>query len=146
MRASRKRKLEKWKGVSAEKKPFWRGPTKILLVVVGLGLVLYDFLPFLDPARHDTISEVVAEYSLRLFTLPMVFGALMGHFFFLRDGTRPKPYITLPVLALFIAADVATYLTGLQALEWARSYPAAWFIVGIPLGALFWPQTKSDKR
>ena len=92
-----------------EGSPMWRRATKVILLVIGLFLIAYDFLPFMDQARHDTISEVIAEYSLKLITIPLVFGALCGHFFFMRDNTKPKPWVTIPVLIASIAFDAVSY-------------------------------------
>jgi len=123
----------------------WRKITKILLVVVAVTLIVYDFFPFFNPDRGDTISEVILYYSLHLFSLPLAFGVLCGHFFFPRDGVKPKPYVTLPIAAMSITIDVLTHTYNVEILEKAQTYPFIWFLVGIPVGALFWTQSKEDK-
>ena len=124
----------------------WRPITKIMLVAIGTFLVLYDILPFVDQARHDTISEVIAEYSLKLVTLPVLFGALCGHFFFLRDDSKPRMWINFILLGFFIGLDFLTYKLNIAVMRDLQGYPAVWFCLGVPLGVLFWPQTKSDKE
>ena len=126
----------------------WRPITKWLLVITAVVWAAYDFLPFLNPARGDTISEVIAEYGLHLFSLPFAFGILMGHFFFLRDGALPKPRVLIPVMLAVIGLDVLTYFTHgdlSMMLRHAQTYTPISFIAGIPVGTLFWPQQKSDK-
>lgn len=123
----------------------WRKPTKYILIIVGMLLVAYDFLPFIDEARHDTISELIAEYSLKLITLPLVFGALCGHFFFMRDETRPRPWVTVPVLVASVVIDVVSYACDVDLIHKVQHYPGIWFLLGVPIGLLFWPQTWSDK-
>ena len=123
----------------------WRKVTKILLVTVAVVLILYDFIPFLNPERGDTISEVIMYYALRLFTLPFVFGTLCGHFFWPWDGYHPKPWVLLPATALLIALDVVTHVCAIQVLLVAQTYPIIWFVPGVPFGHFFWPQQREDK-
>ena len=125
-----------------------RAISKIIWVSVAVLLVAWDVVPFMDPVRGDTLSEVLAKWGLKMFSLPMMFGVLCGHFFFLRDNVRQKPRVLLPIGAGVIGADVLSrVLSGGIAyhLQLAQAYPWVWCLVGIPLGALLWPQSKSDK-
>jgi len=115
--------------------------TKILLLVVSIGLIGYDFVPFLSPERGDTISEVICYYGLRSISLPMVFGVLMGHFFMpVLEGAKqyPKALITIAIAA--VSADVSSYTWGF---EFIHTYPVLWFMLGLPIGALLWQQNRS---
>lgn len=123
----------------------YRKITKILLIVMSLTLIIYDFFPFYTPVRGDTISEVVLYYSLRLFTIPFAFGTLSGHFFFPRNNTKPSPKVLLPVGFFVIILDTLTHVLSIEFLEKAQTYPFIWFLIGIPFGVIFWPQTKEDK-
>ena len=123
----------------------WRKITRYLLLITAAVWIVYDFFPFFDPATGDTISEVIAYYALRLYSLPFVFGVLCGHFFFLRDGRYPKPKILLPVALLVIATDVIAHLTQNLIMLHLQTYPCVPLLLGIPFGFLFWPQQKSNK-
>lgn len=123
----------------------WRKITKILLVVVAVVLIVYDFIPFSDSTPGDTISEVVMYYAMRLFTLPFVFGALCGHFFWAWDGHHPKPLVLLPALAVLIGLDTVTHVFSIGLLLTAQAYPILWFVPGVFFGHFFWPQQQEDK-
>lgn len=132
---------EKEKGIGMN----WRKVTKIILVVAAMGLILYDFIPFLDPTRGDTISEVIMYYALRLFTLPFGFGVLCGHFFWPWDDHYPQPKILIPVAVLLLVLDVAAHTCSIGFLLTVQSYPIIWFVSGVPFGHCFWPQQREDK-
>ena len=119
--------------------------TKTICIGVAVLLICYDVIPFLAPERGDTISEVIAKWGLKFFSLPFAFGVLVGHFFFLRDGTAPQPRVLLPLAAVMIALDAASSLWGVPVLGWLKLHPAVMLLAGIPVGLWFWPQTKSDK-
>jgi len=121
----------------------YRKITKILLVVVAAVLIIYDFFPFFSGKRGDTISEVIQYYALHCFTLPFVFGTLMAHFFWPRNGTiRPK--VLLSLLGLSICLDVLSYTLDIGVLLKAHAYPMIAFCVGIPVGVLFWPEKRPE--
>lgn len=123
----------------------WRKVTKVLLVTVSAILILYDFIPFTDQARGDTISEVVMYYALRLFTLPIAFGTLCGHFFWPWEGHYPKPKVLLSALAVVLILDVVAHVFSLPFLQEAQTYPIVWFFPAVPFGHFFWPQQREDK-
>lgn len=126
----------------------WRRVTKWILVLTAVVWAVYDFIPFFNPTRGDTISEVMLYYALRLFSLPFAFGVLCGHFFFPRDGVRPRPLPLVLGVLLVIGLDVLAYATESTvstALQHLQTYPFIALVVGIPHGVLFWPQPKSDK-
>lgn len=123
----------------------WRWITTILLIVTAVIWTAYDFFPFLDPARGDTISEVLLYYALRSFTLPLVFGMLGGHFFWPRDGARPRPLVLMPVVLAVIVLDILAHVQDIGFLRYLQTFPAACFLCGLPIGVIFWPQQKSDK-
>lgn len=119
--------------------------TKIILIVVGVFLIAYDFVPFHNPERGDTISEVLLLWSLHCFTLPYGIGLLCGHFFLPKDGCRPKPGVLLSVGGLVILLDAITWGFDVRVLMTLQSYPFIAFVVGIPVGSIFWTQSRSDK-
>lgn len=126
----------------------FRRITKWLLVIIAAVLIIYDIFPFIDQTRRDTISEVILEYGLHLFTLPFAFGVLVGHFFWPWEGHYPKPKILFPLAALSIGLDIIAHCTdgiASNVLQYAQTYPIIVCLIGIPLGHFFWPQQKSDK-
>lgn len=122
-----------------------RTVTIYILICIAMFMATYDIIPFINAERGDTISEVIAGWGLKLFSLPLIFGVLSGHFFFLRDNSRPQPKVLIPTGAIIIAIDVVTHIYNIGVLENLQRHPAIWFILGIPFGMVFWPQTKQDK-
>jgi hypothetical protein len=123
----------------------WRPVTKILLVTTALVWAVYDVFPFLNPERGDTISEVILYYALRSLFIPYAFGVLCGHFFFPRDGAKQKPKILIPLSLFVLMYDVIAHVFDVSFMIGSQSYPYVPFLVGIPLGTLLWPQSRSDK-
>jgi len=122
-----------------------RTVTKIIMVVVGVGLAAYDFIPFLNPERGDTISEVMLYYALRSFTLPLACGVLSGHFFFPRDNGSQYPKALISIGIVGVVTDVITHVFDIAPLLSAQHMPGIPFLIGIPIGAFLWSQSKSDK-
>lgn len=120
--------------------------TKIICISVAIFLIGYDIIPFLNPGRGDTISEVIASWGLKFFTLPFVFGALCGHFFLLRDNANPpNPYVLLPLIIIVVALDAVGSIWNINVLMFIKQHPFIPLFVGIPAGSWLWPQSKSDK-
>lgn len=126
-------------------KTHWRPITKILLITTAVVWAVYDVFPFLNPDRGDTISEVILYYALRSLFIPYAFGVLSGHFFFPRDGACQKPRILVPLSLAVLSYDVAAHVFDVPCMLCSQSYPYVPFLVGIPLGTLLWPQSRSDK-
>lgn len=122
-----------------------RTATKFICIFTALFLLGYDFIPFLNPERGDTISEVIAKWGMHIFSLPFTFGILCGHFFFLRDGAKPQPKILIPLALIAILMDVVGSVFNVPALLWLKGHPPVAFLAGIPIGTWLWPQSKSDK-
>jgi hypothetical protein len=123
----------------------WRPVTKVLLVVTAVVWAFYDVIPFLNPDRGDTISEVILYYALRCFSLPFACGVLSGHFFLPRDGAKQHPRILIPLTLITIAYDVVAHVFQVSVMLCPQAYPIVPFLVGIPVGTLLWPQSRSDK-
>ena len=60
-----------------------KGRITIMWVVMTflLGLIAYDAWACNDRKHHETISEMVTKASSRYLMIPLIFGILMGHFF-----------------------------------------------------------------
>jgi len=126
----------------------WRKVTKYLLAFVAAGLIGYDVIPFLVPERGDTISEVIAFYGMRSFTLPLAFGVLMGHFFITSDGPGPRPKVLFSVAGASILLDIVCWTmhgSVVDVLKQIRCWPVIPLLAGIPFGAIYWRQQRSDK-
>lgn len=119
--------------------------TKLVMVIVGIGLIAYDVIPFLNPKRGDTISEVLLYYSLRSVTIPFACGVLSGHFFFPRDGGTQYPKFLFSLAFVLILADCMAHWFGVSWFLRLQETPGAPFLIGIPVGAFMWTQSKSDK-
>jgi len=114
--------------------------TKIILIVVALGLIVWDIVPFMNPERGDTISEVIMFYGLRCLTLPLVIGVLMGHFFVpVKEKAIQKPFILVTLAVISLIGDVILHVTNN---EHIYMYPIIWVLIGIPIGAMFWQQRR----
>ena len=123
----------------------WRPVTKIILIVTAVFWAVYDVFPFLNPERGDTISEVILFYALRSLFLPYAFGVLCGHFFFPRDGAKQRPIILVPLSLVILSYDVIAHSFNVSVMESLQTYPYVPLLIGIPIGAILWPQSKSDK-
>jgi len=119
--------------------------TMIIMGVVAVGLAAYDVIPFLNPERGDTISEIMLYIALRSLTIPMVCGVLSGHFFFPQDNGSQYPKILLSILLSFIAVDVVTHVFSISPLMRLQEMPGITFLASIPIGSYLWTQNKSDK-
>lgn len=123
----------------------WRPVTKVLLLVTAVVWAAYDVIPFLNPDRGDTISEVILYYAMRSFFLPYAFGVLCGHFFFPRDPAIQRPKVLIPLSLAVVAYDVVAHVFNVDVMLCPQAYPFIPFLVGIPIGVLLWPQSKADK-
>jgi len=59
------------------------GRISVMWVVMAilLGLLAYDAWACTDRNKHETISEMVTKASSRYLMIPLIFGILVGHFF-----------------------------------------------------------------
>lgn len=119
--------------------------TMFIIIAAALFLGVYDIFPFCTPERGDTISEVILFWSLRSFTIPVVFGAITGHFFLPYDGSSPKPKVLFSLLGVFIAFDFIAHFLDVEFLQLLQKTPFVSFALGMAIGVLFWPQSKADK-
>jgi hypothetical protein len=112
--------------------------TIVLLLMVGLGLVVWDvFVAFCNdtPNEEDTISGILLNAAKRFAALPFAFGVLMGHLFVDQSWLRiPQPWAAAVLVAM--AAGLAL------GYNHRPSRYATWvcLLAGIPAGAAFWPQ------
>ena len=110
--------------------------SKILVIVTGIIWAVYDILPFMTKKRGDTISEVIAVWGSKFLTLPLAFGTLMGHFFWVNPGAVPSPTVLASLLLSSIAYDIINARTS------ETKIPAIIpLLIGIPIGHYFWPLT-----
>jgi hypothetical protein len=52
-----------------------------LIVAILLGLLAYDIWACTDCKKRETISKIVTKASSRYLMIPLIFGILVGHFF-----------------------------------------------------------------
>lgn len=114
-----------------------RNITKILLTIIAVVLISYDFIPFYNNIVGDTISEVIKDYALRYLTLPLVFGTLMGHFFAPVNDAKQYPKILLSILISSLCIDLVNHIYFQYCI-----YPFIPFLIGLPIGMNLWQQRR----
>ena len=97
-----------------------RNVTGVVLLVVFVGLLAYDLLPFASEAEGDTISEVLHGAPAQVLLLV---GYLLGHFWPLRVAFRAA-WGVLPMPTY----DLAELPDGRKALTFGSSDEAIAFI------------------
>ncbi len=117
--------------------------TIVLMSVCFVALVAWDiYVAFFNnvPNRLDTESGIMRRLGARIVGVPMAWGALGGHFWG-PSWDPPGPYWghTLALALIAVAASVGHFF-----LRKGRTLPAwsalIYFVAGVPLGALLWPQ------
>lgn len=103
----------------------------------------WDFVPGLNSALGDTISETFRDWGWQHPFFPYALGALVGHFFGTAEvfvGLRRKaPWIPA------VLAGTGLLVGGLDAFGVLPDiHPLISFAVGVPLGAALWPQKHPD--
>jgi len=59
--------------------------TGIILIVVTVGLVIWDLFMVKTPTEGDTISEFLLNLAHENPSIPFAFGCLMGHIFWTQE-------------------------------------------------------------
>lgn len=63
-----------------------------IMIVLTLAIIGFDVLVATDIIDDNTISEIMAESAQAFPLIPIAWGALMSHFFFLRSWGRYMSY------------------------------------------------------
>ena len=118
--------------------------TVIIMVATAVVLIGWDiYVAFFNdiPNRFDTESGILRRVGARFAGIPLAWGALGGHFW----GPSWDPPGIYWLWPLGLAALAALITLGHYGLRKTSLRPPAWFatvylVVGVPLGALMWPQ------
>jgi len=110
-----------------------RQRTALYLSVPAALLLAWDIFVAANDVKDDTISELLRDLGTAVYTLPFLFGIVMGHLFENSD-TRPNRFKMLfPVAIAVVLLDITGYM----------HYPGGNFIFftfGVGFGAYLWPQ------
>lgn len=55
--------------------------TSWVIAAVAIGLAVFDYYAFKNPATGDTLSEVLLVWSMKHPAVPYLFGVISGHLF-----------------------------------------------------------------
>ena len=101
---------------------------------------LWDIIPAINAGRGDTLSENIRDWSRNMWSIPLIWGALTGHFFV--NIGQPTQYtkfflILCGIAVAAILTNVATHFLIGQVPLWGR---IAALVFGIVLGIALWSQ------
>lgn len=114
--------------------------TKVFMIVIFIGIVIFDSIMAANKTDGDTISEITLLTSMRIAFLPYALGFLCAHLFW-PSKTRYVPiWISLPVGVVvgFIISKIVVATN-------SQLMPIWFVLIGIPFGFLLWPQKKDIK-
>ena len=119
---------------------------KITVVGIVATIILWtawDFVPGFNSEVGDTISETFRNWGWQAPAFVWAIGALCGHFWGTADvfvNFRVRfPWVPA------VLAGVGLLLAGVNgAGVLPRIHPMISFLVGVPMGALLWPQKHPD--
>lgn len=111
-------------------------------ILAGVALLLagWDVVVAFNPETGDTISEITHLTGTEWVGIPFALGALMGHFFFPSEK-KPRPAIYWGLFGTLVALTGSFFVFPRIAKGLFNS-PSIALLVGIPVGALLWPQAK----
>lgn len=113
--------------------------TKIIIIAVIVGLVIYDIVILVEPTPGDTISAICLGWARRWWIFPLSFGVLMGHLFIPWKHPEKWKRVTIPIL---IGLGIISIVLNIV-LSWTLISVIP-LMAGIALGAGLWPQMKDD--
>lgn len=118
--------------------------TKIILVSLAVFLIGYDIYIYFTQPPESLISVVVKSWSFSCPFVALMIGILGGHFFFPSKNPKSnwKSFFVMVVIVVVISATgLVINKIGITAM-WARIafFPGTMFLLGIPLGIIFWQQ------
>jgi hypothetical protein len=115
--------------------------TKGLILTTILSWIVWDIYVAIEPTPGDTESETIRDWAWAHPAFPFAVGAIMGHFFWNREEGRFFSWSPWLLGGLGLAAAVID-VVGLA----PTTTPVIPFLVGLPLGALLWPQRPAKEQ
>jgi len=119
-----------------------------IVTLVGVfGALAWDVVPYLNPARGDTISEVVRDWSKVAPIVPLFLGAVCGHWMW----TWPVPipdagHRAVWLIIAFMLGIVASFVAWVVGMRVPVAVRIAIFAAGFVLGHFFWPLHEGGVR
>lgn len=114
--------------------------TELFILAVVVGVSAYTWAMSRNATPGDTVSETMRRWAGRWWVIPLVYGALGGHWF---GPSMPAWWPTWTGYVLGVGGAGAVVLCGL---DWRRvSGWWVWWIlgaVGAVLGAVLWPLSR----
>ena len=117
-----------------------------IMIVLTLAIIGFDVLVGTDIIPDNTISEIMAESSQTIPLIPIAWGVLMSHFFFLRSWDRYMSYFRglhdnrYYFLSLFGIAVALSMLAGIM-----PAWPTfVYYLIGMVVGYELFPQFKEN--
>jgi len=109
--------------------------TVAVILIPLLVWLVWDIYVATNEVPDDTISEIIRDWSHRLYVIPYGLGGIMGHWFVNkeRDEGRPSRFKTW-LLTLPLVLALSPILPPLQYMN------TAFLGIGFCAGALLWPQ------
>lgn len=114
--------------------------TKLLLVAVIVGLIVYD--AFAGSLGQPTESSVLRDWARDWTILPFIAGFLLTHWFAPRPHADVSGWMwALPIMVVLLGIDVYWNIWGTGIPAWRYSL---WYaLLGMPVAILLWPQPGS---
>jgi len=113
----------------------WQISTIIVIVVVAVGVIVYDIFAAISKDDHDTISWIIAYFCWRIGLLPYFIGVTVGHFTVGIEKLRKLFVIWVWISALLFGATISMVITFVS---WY--WPPYAVAIGITFGTIFWNQ------
>lgn len=111
--------------------------TKVFIWVAFAIIIGYDIVAVSLGGSSATISQIMgAGWSFRYSTLPLTWGVLSGHLFWITRGTIEWKWFRL--IALIAVAGASAIADVVDFYDVIPILPA---LIGVPLGRLGWPQS-----
>ncbi len=116
--------------------------TTIFILVILSAIIGFDIVMVITDEPNDTISEVFGkDWSWRFSTLPLAWGIITGHLFWIARGTIRWKWIRLAAMLAVVGASIV-----LDVIDPYDVVPIVPVMIGIPLGRLGWPQGYESDR
>lgn len=111
--------------------------TTVFMVVVLTIIIGWDIIAAIWGEGCATISCIGGKtWSFDWATIPLAWGVLTGHLFWITRGKIERMWIRILVLALVAVSSIV-----LDVLDFYDILPILPAVLGVPLGRLLWPQS-----
>lgn len=123
--------------------------TRILLIVLAVGLIVYDIVVATNRQTGDTISEVIQYWSMCHPIFAYAYGILGGHFFWPGPSLLTAHITNWQALAITLGTGVVIALldlihlkTGWWVVDFMEKWPITVMLLAVPIGHICWAQAR----